>query len=103
MTRKNIVSLAIAVLIGIFLQAGFAALDCASTPSDVAVSYAKAYYKLCPSMARYLCGTTSETCGKNQSAACADTGVEEYIFNAAADAAQRGFGKNFGVIPVRRI
>jgi hypothetical protein len=102
MTRKNIASLAIAVLIGIVIQAGFIALDCTNTPSDIAVSYAKAYYKLCPSMAQYLCGTSSEkccqnkeTCSKNESATCANTGVEDYIYNATADAAQRGFKKNF--------
>lgn len=135
MNRKNITSLAAVVVFGILVQAGFAAWDCKSTPADTAVSFARAYYGLNPSMAKWMCNTPSAPCGESgcdsESAPCpknccdkdsancpktdcdkkptkcakADCGtapvkcvnsvVEEYLYNAGADAAERGFNKNF--------
>ena len=86
MTRKNIISLAVIVLLGLLLQAGYVALDATQTPADAAVSYARAYYQLCPSMARYLCDSPS--------AANTRAAVDEYIYATTAETAERGFGKN---------
>ena len=74
MNRKNITSLAIVVVIGLLFQVGFVVWDCKSTPADAAVSFARDYYRLSPSIARWMCGTSSATCCKSvcgsESATC---------------------------------
>lgn len=95
MTRNNIASLVIVVLIGLLLQVGLVFLDCTQSPSDSAVRYIKAYYKLSPSMAKYICDGSSEAACGNQSDAYASSKVSDHIYNATAEAAERGFGKGF--------
>jgi len=93
MTRKDFSTLAIVVLIGLILQVGLIALDCTHSPSDTAVSYAEAYYKLDPAMAKWLCDGTADASCDNPSAVCPNTTAADHIYNATANAAERGFGK----------
>jgi hypothetical protein len=92
MARKEISYLVIVVLVGLILQVGLVALDCTQAPYKTAVSYVKARYGLCPSMASYLCGGSGESCDKNESTKCS-SGADDYIYEATADAAERGFDK----------
>lgn len=87
MTRKNISSLAIVVLIGLVLQIGFVALDCTHTPADTAVSFVRDYYNLSPDMNRWLCDASSGQCSRSV--------ADDHIYEATADAAERGFDKGF--------
>ena len=94
MTRKNITSLAIVVVIGIVIQAGFIALDCKSTPAETAVKFARAYYRLSPAMAELMCATSSAACGNcalaGESAGCAnaDCGMKTAICPKAESASE---------------
>ncbi len=76
MTRKNITSLVIVVLIGLLLEVGLIALDHSNTPSDAAVSFAKDYYELSPAMTDWLCDASS---------------VDNYIYTSDTNAAERGY------------
>lgn len=69
MTRKNVNSLAIVVLIGLIVQVGFVLWDCKSTPADTAVSFARDYYRLSPSMAEWICGASPKACCKSENGA----------------------------------
>ena len=96
MTRKEISSLALVVLVGLLLQVGLVALDRTQTPYKTAVAYVQARYGLNPSMARYLCSGSGESCGKNEaSQTCCANGANDFIHKATADAAERGFEKGF--------
>lgn len=81
MPRKDISSLVIVVLVGLLLQVGLIFLDGTTSPSKTAVRYAKAYYKLSPASSKWLCGNASEA------------SIGDHIYNATAEAAERGFGK----------
>jgi hypothetical protein len=136
MSRKNITSLAIVVVIGTFLWAVLVVLDHKSAPADAAVSFACDYYRLSPSMTEWMCGAlnAAEPCSKSDcskklktfpKAASGDestsspktdsgaeavdqpeticckkmarhvnTAVENYLYKAKQDAAERGFGEN---------
>ena len=91
MTRKEISSLAIVVLIGLLLQVGLIALDCNQTPYKTAVSYVEARYGLSPSMTQYLCSDSNESNCPVQASTNPQKEAEDFIYNATADAAQRGF------------
>ena len=80
MTRKETAPLVIVVLIGLLLQVGLIFLDCIHSPSDTAVRYIEAYYKLDPAMAKW---------------SCDDANVSDHIYDATAEAAERGFGKGY--------
>jgi hypothetical protein len=95
MTRKDVSSLAIVVLIGLLLQVGLVFLDCTNSPSETAVRYARAYYNLSPSMAEWLCDGTSETSCKNRPTDSAGAVAMDHIYSTAAEAAERGFGKGY--------
>jgi len=82
MTRKNFTSLAIVVLIGLLLQVGLIFLDCPHSPSNTAVQYAKAYHKLSPSEAKWIC---SSACSK----------AADHIYEATSEAAERGFDQGY--------
>ena len=93
MTRKEISSLAIVVVIGLLLQVGFIALDCSQSPYKTAVSYMRARYGLSPSMTRYLCCDSNKSCDADRSSKWRNSGVEDFVYNTAAEAAERGFEK----------
>lgn len=95
MTRKDAASLVIVVLFGLILQVGLIFLDCTNSPSDTAVNYLKAYYKLSPDMSEWLCGGTCESSCANKSAACENSKVADHIHNAIAEVANRGFEKGY--------
>ena len=77
----------VSVLLGIILQVVFIAADLRETPSRVAVKYAKAYFKLKPSMADYLCSETAQ--GPK------DVYVDEHIYAASQVARDRGYKTSF--------
>lgn len=94
MTRKEISSLAIVVVIGLLLQVGFIALDCSQSPYKTAVSYMQARYGLSPSMARYLCGDSNKSCDANKSSKCRHSEVQDFVYSTTAMVAERGFDKS---------
>jgi hypothetical protein len=132
MTRKNFTSLAIVVVAGLILHlAVFVPLDCSkSIPADTAIKFARAYYRLSPSMTQWMCGASTETCSNksepctnavsshdpaecpkavsgNEPADCpkadcrkelarrVNAAVDNYLYDARFDAAERGFGEDF--------
>jgi hypothetical protein len=103
MTRKDVSSLVIVVLVGLVLQVGLIFLDCTNSPSDTAVNFIKAYYKLSPDMSKWLCNSAAgSSCPKaaeatcpNKSATCGNSMAADHIYNATSEAAEGGFGKGY--------
>lgn len=95
MTRKDVSSLAIVVLFGLLLQVGMIFLDCTNSPSDTAVRYATAYYKLSPSMVKWTCGDTSAASCTAHTGTCARSAAANHIYDATAEMAERGFAKGY--------
>jgi hypothetical protein len=79
--------LIIVIGLGIVLQVLLVFASCTSTPYNAAIAFTKAYFKLDPSMADYLC-EESKTIDDM------DT-VAGYIYQAASAARERGFDKSF--------
>lgn len=71
------------LVLAVLLQAGFVALDCKQTPYHVATEFARAYFRLDPAMADYLCAPSRS---KRQN----DT-VADFIYRIANETSQRGF------------
>ncbi|MCG6892370.1 MAG: hypothetical protein LJE65_02090 [Desulfobacteraceae bacterium] len=76
-------ALALTILLAVFLQVLFVWLDGRETPNRVAVSFAKAYFKLDASMSRFLCSDL-------ESADDVDV-VDNYIHRTVNEAQQQGF------------
>lgn len=79
--------LLVVIFVGIVLQVLLIPLGCRNTPYEAAVSFTKAYLKLDPSMADYLCEDSKMVDD-------IDT-VTQYIHDAASEASARGFGKGY--------
>jgi hypothetical protein len=103
MTRKDLSSLAIVVIFGLILQVGLVFLDCTNSPSNTAVNYIKAYYRLSPDMSKWLCtsgdafsspGAAETTCPK-KTAACENPIAADHIYEVTAAAAEGGFGAGY--------
>jgi len=75
------------ICLGIVLQVILVFTSCSSSPYHTAVAFTKAYLKLDPSMAEYLC-EESKTIDDLDA-------VAAYIHRAASAAHDRGFGKNY--------
>ncbi|MDX9788767.1 MAG: hypothetical protein RBT11_18460 [Desulfobacterales bacterium] len=71
------------LVIAVLLQAAFIVLDCKQTPYQVAADFARAYFRLDPAMANYLCATQKP---KQQTAIVAD-----FIQRTTNETRQRGF------------
>ena len=81
-------AIALTILLGLFLQVLFAWADSRESPNQVAVSFAKAYFKLNPSMSEFLCSdmlTADEV----------DI-VEQHIHQAIQEVNLQGFGASWG-------
>ena len=76
------------IFLGALLQVAFVAADARQNkPYEVATNFAKAYFKLDPSMSQYLCNLLTED---------QDTDVvDEYIYLMTQEAQKRGFQKSF--------
>jgi hypothetical protein len=85
--NKRIITLALVLILGLLLQAGFVAIDCKDTPHGSAVAFAKAYYKLDPNMACWIC--------EDQLNAGEDNIVEQYLYGVKTETAKRGFDNKF--------
>ncbi len=81
--NNRIITLSLVLIVGLLLQAGFVAVDCKDTPYGSAVSFAKAYYKLDPDMARWICDDQLTVDGNNV--------VEQYLYQVKTNTAKRGF------------
>jgi hypothetical protein len=77
----------VVVFMGAVLQLILVWADCGDTPSKVALKFAKAYYRLDPSMSELLCRETMDTSEGNV--------VQKFIQRASKEAADRGFGQNY--------
>ena len=84
---NNSTMLALTLLLGIFLQVLFVFADNVNTPGKTAAEFSKAYFKLDPSMSKYLCSELTE--GENGDA------VERYLETAAMEAKNRGFKTSY--------
>ena len=73
----------ITIVLALLLQLGFIALDCKHAPYEVAVNFAKAYYRLDPAMAVYL--RTTGTPGQNSAM------VNDFIYRTGEETKNRGF------------
>ena len=87
MQMKKIVTIALTILLGIILQVIFVFADCKNTPNRVAVEFAKAYFKLDPSMSELIC--------EDQKIVDDVDVVDQYINLAAKEAKNQGFNINF--------
>ncbi len=85
MTRKNIISLTLILLIGVVVQAWLLALDCKETPADAATAFARAYYGLCPSLADRLCTRIEDPV----------EAAQRHIHTTTANIIRRGYDKHF--------
>jgi len=75
------------LILGFLVQVIFSYADTIDTPSKAAVKFSKAYFKLDPGMAKYLCtGLASED--------EADV-VGNFLYSASREARDRGFGINY--------
>ena len=79
--------LVVVIMLGIILQVLLAFASSASTPYSAAVAFTKAYFKLDPSMADYLCE-------ESKTVDDMDT-VAGVIYQAASAAKARGFEKKY--------
>lgn len=79
--------IAVVVVIAAFLQVLLVSADGPNMPHKVAAEFTKAYYRLDPVMAEYLC--EANISGENSDA------VEKYIQRAKLEAKQRGFDLNY--------
>lgn len=84
---SNYTWLVVVILLGAFLQIILVSADHKNTPHDVAICFAKAYHRLDPGMADYLCEDVKAIDDQ-------DT-VDAYINMVTVQTAQRGFGINW--------
>jgi len=81
------IPIVLAVLVGLIVQVSFMGLDSKDSPNKAVIEFAKAYYKLDPSMSERLCeemATVDEI----------DV-VDEYIYRMSKEAGDRGYGINY--------
>ncbi len=84
---KKIITIALTILLGIILQVIFVFADCKNTPNRVAAEFAKAYFKLDPSMSEFIC---------EEQKFIDDVDVaDRYIDLAEKEAKAQGFSINF--------
>ena len=83
----NYTWLVVVILLGAFLQIILVSADKPTAPYDVAINFAKAYYRLDPQMGDYLCDDMRAIDDQ-------DT-VEAYIHMVALRTEERGFGVNW--------
>lgn len=79
--------LAVAIGLGIVLQVLLMIGSCTSTPYHTAEAFTKAYFKLDPGMADYVCQESRSVDDIDM--------VAGYIYQATRAAKDRGFGKNY--------
>jgi hypothetical protein len=80
-------SLAVVICLGIVLQLILVFASSSNSPYHTAVAFTKAYFKLDPSMAEYLCEESKTVDDLDV--------VTGYIHHAASAAQDRGFGKSY--------
>ena len=79
--------LILVICLGIVLQVLLAFGSCTSTPYNAAVAFSKAYFKLDPSMADYLCEDSKMMDDLDV--------VAGHIYHVTRQANERGFAKNY--------
>ena len=85
--NSNYTWLVVVILLGAFLQIILVSADKPTAPHDVAINFAKAYHRLDPGMADYLCEDVRFIDDQ-------DT-VDAYIHMVTVRTEQRGFGINW--------
>ncbi len=75
------------LILGFLVQVIFSYADTVDTPSKTVVKFSKAYFKLDPGMAKYLC---TELASEDE----ADV-VGTFLYNASKEAKDRGFKVNY--------
>lgn len=84
--KSVVVPIILVVLVGLVFQAMFIGADTRDTPNKAVVKFAKAYYKLDPSMSELLC---------NEKKIVDDVDVvDEYINMITEEGKSRGYGIN---------
>ena len=81
------IPIALAVLVGLIVQVSFMGLDSKDSPNKAVVEFAKAYYKLDPSMSKRLCEEMATVDDIDM--------VDEYIYRMSTEARDRGHGINY--------
>ena len=82
MEKNNSTALALTILLGLLVQVLFSFADSCDTPGKTVVAFSKAYFKLDPAYADYLC---SDISGNE------DFVADSYVYGKSSEAAQRGF------------
>ncbi len=85
---NKIAAFILTLIIGIGVQVFFNMIDHRNMPNLVAAEFSKAYFQLDPSMAKKIC-TERLTAGNGVNL------VDQYIYQAAQEAKNRGFNANF--------
>lgn len=75
------------ILAAFALQVAFIFSDCKDTPARAAVAFTKAYYRVDPAMADFLCRKQLKIDGRDL--------VEKYVRRVEKEARDRGFGLNY--------
>jgi len=84
---NNSSALTLALLLGIFLQVLLAYADTVDTPGQAVVNFSQAYFKLDPSMSKYLC---SELTSEEEMDV-----VSQFINKSSVEAGDRGFDAGY--------
>lgn len=84
---RQYASIAIAVLIGVFLQLLLIAADSRRTPGDAAIAFSKSYFMLDPSMADWLCE-------ERKTIDDVDV-VDHYLYQVTERTRKRGFDSGY--------
>ena len=82
---RNVIPLALVVLLGVLVQVGLVAVDSKETPTRAAVAFTEAFYKLSPAVTNFMCSDLREEMGL----------VEDRFYQAAAEARTKGFSEAY--------
>jgi hypothetical protein len=85
MKIRDYSTLALVVLLGVFVQVLLVAADCKETPLRAAEEFTRAFFKLDPAMTERMCGDL----------AADEEAVDTLIFDAAQVARARGFSPGY--------
>lgn len=85
--KSVVIPILLAVAVGLIVQASLLGVDRKDSPNKAVIEFAKAYFKLDPSMAKRLC---------NEMKSVDDIDViDQYIYQVTEEGRKRGLGKNY--------
>lgn len=86
--KKSVaIPILLAVVVGLIFQASFLGVESKDSPQKAVVEFAKAYFKLDPSMAERICDEMKTIDDVDV--------VDQYIYQKTREGQERGLGKNY--------